>query len=508
MARARSVRTGFRANRFSAAHLLLLGGLAAGAALHFAFAARRIAERPLFQNEYRNMGLNIAADGVMKDISGPGPSARRMPLYPVFLSVFSAPGDRGLPAYGAQALLGVLSVLLAFTAACGLGGPAAGLAAAAAVALDGSVFGMFAATGVECLFAFAILVSFNAVLLWAEKPSARTAALAGLGIGATLLCRSTLILLPPLLAAAALRGSRGLRKTAGLLVLFSYLPLAPWAARNAVLLKGFIPFENFSPAPVLYAASQGKMTLPDPWEAVADAGKQAGRDVFSMSDLEKSRLMTRLALENIARSPEDYALGALKRLIGYWNYRLVLFIPALFWLIRRRPGPAPALAGVFAACFSVNALVTLDAAAAERVLYPALPVLDCVAAAALAGLYGLGGGADSRRPRATRPILPACAAALALLAAATYFFLARETWRYGVRGAPVPGETAQLRDLEEETRLFPQEAKLYNDVGVLLLLEGRKREAAERLQKAVELDPLSKESSDNLAEARRALKLP
>lgn len=458
--------------------------------------------RPFYQNEYRDMGLNIRAHGLMKDVSGPGPSARRMPLYPVLVGLVSAPGDRGRPLFWAQFLLGLLSLALVFEAARALGGPAAGALAAAAAGFDPRVRAACGEIGVECLFSFTVLAALCALVAWAARPTRRSAVLAGLALGACLLCRSTLLLVPPALAAAVFlaRDLAGLRRTVRLLALCAALPLVPWAARNAVLLKGFVPFENYTAAPNVYAASVGGVDLPDPWAAVDDAQRSSGRDLRALSDLERGRALDRLALANVRSRPVRYAASTLLRLGAFWGWQGLLFIPILVWLLRRA-GPAPAVAAAFVACFSAHALLALDAAGGSRYLVPALPALYAVAAAAVAGLAARAapGPAPSRA-------LGAAGAVLLLLAAGAAAVSAKETWTYGLRGVPAPAEDAQLADLEAESGFFPNEAKLDNDAGVVLLVLGRDERAEERLERAARLDPGSAEAAANLAQARRRLR--
>lgn len=479
----------------------LLSSIAAAAVLFALPGINAAMDRPIFQNEYRNMGLNLAAHGLMKDVSSPRPTALRLPLYPAFVSLLSSPGDGGQPVRYAQLGLLAISVLLAFNAGALLAGAPAGLLAAAATAAVPQLRQACGFFGVEILFSFTLLTALNAALYWARSPSPRTAVLAGAAIGMTLLCRSTLFLLPPLLLAAARLAAdwQRLRRGAWLLLLCAYLPLSPWAARNLALHGAFIPLESFTPAPNLYAASKGELYLPEPWTALSDASREAGKDLFSLDLREKERELWTLALRNISAAPLRYLKTSAIRLLLLWKWWLLLFLPAMAWLALKKPGAPAAVTAAFAAYFSVHALLALDSENSLRYAAPALPLLCALAAAAAISLAGA-----ERGPAPMRKVFVACFSGLAMFSAWTGILLTMETWRYGVKAIPIPGETAQLSDLEAQLAVFPGEAKLHSDIGVLLLLEGRREEAAGRFRTALELDPTSAEYSANLTVALKA----
>ena len=171
----------------------------------------------------------------------------RMPLAGIVLAWYNGHAPSWLRAVAAP-LLWAGPVVLAFELGCLLQGPGGGALAAVLAALPWSP----SETGMGEELVYKLLVGLVVLLLaWrASWPSWKRSAVLGLGIGVSLLCRSPLFLLPPLLAAYDLlrrdpeRSRRDRLLGAAALLLASYILLTPWVLMNLRLHGRFIPLED------------------------------------------------------------------------------------------------------------------------------------------------------------------------------------------------------------------------------------------------------------------------
>lgn len=181
-----------------------------------------------------------------------------------------------------------------------------------------------------------------AALVWrtASPTPARTAVLAA-AVGASLLFRSPLAFLPPLLAVLewAARRERGRAWSANALILMTvpYLPLLPWAVMNWFVYRQFSFFERGESLPNIVTAAGGLVHYSEAfWR----------EQVRSEPRLQSQSLLRFLnwAFREIARHPIRYAEGFGGRLsyaagLQPW---LFAFAGAGAWAQRRNP-PAGAL---------------------------------------------------------------------------------------------------------------------------------------------------------------------
>ncbi len=146
------------------------------------------------------------------------------------------------------ALIGSLSVLLAFLIASRLSGPLAGLIAAVVVAGYPALLqyqGMLMTEPLAVTLLAATLLAF----LWAgDERRAGAWALPGLLLGMLALVRPDYLLFAPVLAIVALFRARGRSgawgpglAAAALLLAAFLLPIVPWTVRNAIVLDRFVP---------------------------------------------------------------------------------------------------------------------------------------------------------------------------------------------------------------------------------------------------------------------------
>lgn len=219
----------------------------------------------------------------------------------------------------------------------------------------------------ELLYAAAVLVA-AAALAWRQpKPSPKRTLVLALALGATLLIRSPLALLGPLLAALMARKRKW--KDAAIMLFAPFLWLLPWLSLNYAAHGRFIPFENAAANLNLMAGAVGlRETVEGSWDSLGDEPSHPHASA------------ERAALAQIARRPGRYALSVLDRI--WFTFTLS---PALFllggwyvWRARRRPG-VPALALLCGYYVLVHCLLAVE----KRYFAPLWPILAVLAASAL-----------------------------------------------------------------------------------------------------------------------------
>lgn len=329
-------------------------------------------------------------------INEPG-IAYSMPLLSVLMTLADFEPARLLAAVSA-ALAGI--VLLAWNLGRARAGAAGGLVcalAAAAVSLW-----LPAPHDPEQVF-FTLLI-----LLWLNLEAAREAApgplaslLSGLALGVTLLTRSTLFLLPPLMAALQLRGSRpraALLKEAALFLLGAYALLVPWARLNHFVYGKFVPFE--------YGRADSNVIT-----GVLGSVYTMEGNPRALAGLSRDENALAWAARRVAESPLAYAGSTLKRV---WHilliYPLLALLAAAALLYLRRSAP-PGAAAVTLYFIAVHSLMSIEL----RYFYPLAYLLALLAAAGLCGALRLPAPPAGTGAAAARlALLPALLAALAV----------------------------------------------------------------------------------------------
>jgi 4-amino-4-deoxy-L-arabinose transferase-like glycosyltransferase len=366
---------------------MLLASLALGGALRWS-AAGKPAGLPAFwegDGEYYGIGGDLADAGAYRMFPGWPRTAYRMPLYPTFLAAARrlAPGPR--PARRLQALLDLATLCGVALIAALAAGPLGGGLAALLYALAPLPVAQVPVLMLESFFSFLVVAAALALMLWRRKPaSAARGAAAGAALGLTLLCRSTLFAVPGLVLLALWRAAprpRRLAPSAAAFLAACYLGLAPWIARNAVVFRAFVPFENGAAAFPAWGASLGLLpaiTVPSMIDGGLEPdalarGQRAG-------ETERGRFLFRLALQGVARRPLRYAAECLRRVPLLWQEQVVwLLLAALGLLAPRRLWRALAVPWLLIAYFNVYALMGVQPRYAR-------PAFGLVCAAAAAGL--------------------------------------------------------------------------------------------------------------------------
>jgi tetratricopeptide (TPR) repeat protein len=295
----------------------------------------------------------------------------------------------------------------------------------------------------------------------ARAPSPRRSVLFGLGVGASLLYRSTLVFFPPILVVfERFLAPKDSKKRGHLaLLLVPYLFLLPWIAMNRAVHHRFIPLENGEASAGVVEGALG-MTMKDELGWKAPLG---GRPVFAW------------AAATMRDNPVRYARGFLARLAYAAGLQPLLFLLAVagVWRHRRRPEIA-ALAAL-----SVYWLLAHCAMAVLPDYFDALwPVLAVLSAAAF---FPLGGGAQ--KPDLAGGVLKlSLGAALAL----SVFTLGAVVSRARSAGAP---QAPWREQLDAALLRSPDDPWLLFERGARLLRSGRLDEALADLDRSIALRP-------------------
>lgn len=442
---------------------LALFGLICAVGLALRWGASRLPVQ-FAQADYLLLGENLVDHRLLGEEERPG--AFRGILFPAVIALTKESwSPLRLPFPSWQALLSAAAVPAAALLGLLLGSPAGGLLAALLVALEPSLAAAVPGYNIEPFLGLLVLLVCAALLLWEKAAGRREALLAGAAIAVSLLCRSTLFLLPPFLL-AVLRLHPRLRRLRGgwwALLAAAYIPLAPWALRNYWHFGAPTPFELRAANRNFYAASLGFVENNDGY------GYQdvlAGRlDTAPLSANDPIERIGGMAWENVRQDPGAYAASTLKRFALSLRLHWVLWLLAGLFLYRRRRQDGPwLLAAVCLYFFAVHSPMSWE----TRYFEPIVPVLCALAGCGLAELLRL--DAPSPLPGGTAWLAkPLAAICLALYLLGTGYLAAEAAWKLLPCRVPA-SPLSQLRCAEDE------------------LSRGRGREAAAALDRARRLE--------------------
>jgi hypothetical protein len=260
------------------------------------------------------------------------PTAYRPPLYPLVLAPLVAAFGGGAPlgaaVGGLHAVVGAATVLLTGLTARRWGlGPGPALAAAIVVAFDPVLVAQSRMVMTETLTALLLSASLAALAL----PAPRGAALGGLALGLSALCRPSTLPAAGLIAAMGVLigpGTRAQRFCRGAIVgLTTVAVLAPWAVRNARVLGEPVwttTHGGYTLAlannPTYYAE-----VLDGPPGAVWSGANQkrwfdaVGPTVAGLSEPAADRRLRDNALALLRTRPRDFARATAARLSRFWS---------------------------------------------------------------------------------------------------------------------------------------------------------------------------------------------
>ncbi|MDP3540986.1 MAG: glycosyltransferase family 39 protein [Elusimicrobiota bacterium] len=311
-----------RAALFLAAALVLAGGALRA---HQAWSHRDVYLPASMQEEgYYETAIGLLSYRTFSiGVPNATPRSWRGPIYPVFIALvesFSPVPEPGRVRL-AQAALATLSILLVFVLGWTVVSPPAGLLAAALLAFDANHAAAVTSLNIHGFYSFLVLAICAALILWSERPTAKTTLLTGVFMGLTLLCRSSHFLLVPFMAAAAWRwrpltGPRW--RAPALLILGAALALAPMAARNRAVTGRWLLFPDaYGGAVALFGATTGKQGLMSYSVEQALELAEEAEPGFKASEPASSDLhaaILDLAVRRIAADPLGFAAQCLGRL--------------------------------------------------------------------------------------------------------------------------------------------------------------------------------------------------
>ena len=426
--------------RGTAAASLALAVLVGGAlrARHLQGVGERYAPRIDAEEGYYEAGLGQLSCHRLARIPDAAPTDFLPPLYPSFFALTESFFARPSPYHArlAKALLSTLAVAAAGLLGWRLFSPLAGVFAGALLALNPGDVLAVTKLNIHAFYGTSLLALGIALVLWLEKRDGLRAALLGLMIAATLLCRPAHFPFPLLLAAACLwrwKFPEGARRALLPVAAAAALFLAPMAVRNGLQFGAWWPFDNKGSIILMHSAV-GPHVETGLGEALADAEAVApGFKARGLSGRALDQELIRLALVQIARSPWRYAGYCLQRFFTYWSGLWLYLVLGAYALWRRRGDRALEALVLTAASLSGYAF----AGGASQYRASAVPLLCVIAGAGLARIPALGSApaesaALKRRLSGAVALLPA---AFAAVYAAMLVFLALELRDNPVRGA-------------------------------------------------------------------------
>lgn len=456
--------------------------------------------------EYYESGVALGETGLFSpDSEGLEPRAWRGPVYPAFIALVEAPFKSPWPGHIsiAQTVLSLAGIVSAAALTFLLGGPVAALCTALFLAFDPAQILAVSSLNIHGFYGWSVLALAAAAAL--SPP-----AVVGLSLAGSLMVRSAHFLAAPLLALVAAR--RFGPKAAASVLLWTAVGLAPWTARNAVRIGGFVPLDAGGGYYSLLNASQGGLGAASVEEAT-DLAEQL-RPGFTAKHASQAELesgLRALAFEEIARAPWAYLTSTVQRLFVFWRPLWPFVLLAALAFFRRKPDDALISVACVAVSFSAYAAIgghpTYELGAA-----PVMAVLaGCGAASLLKPVT-----APAAWTALARKTLFAWIGAFLLLAAGVSVWSLVDASRAG-RPAPAYAGPRVLSLIErgsvisggrwwKSASTAELRAKPLRNEGVRLFRAGKIEDALASFRKAVASSPRGAEDRLNLCVALGALK--
>jgi 4-amino-4-deoxy-L-arabinose transferase-like glycosyltransferase len=337
----------------------------------------------------------------------PGATARRPPLYPVFLSLFyRALGQNYLSILVVQALIGTLACYLVYALALSaFGNRPAALIALALSAVYPPFIRYCAGLLTEIIFLTLTLAAFLAAHAVVTNGRYRTSILAGLVGGLATLCRPTAMFFLPLQAVFLfwmVGGRSAARRWVSHMLAYAVafsIVMSPWVIRNYLAFDAFIP--GFTSAGYnlfmgTYPPSRGLANLEPKYYP-----EELRRELEGAGEVETDAIFRAAALKNVADQPFEYVkLVSMKLVRGWFVIKpgcrwtptplsvavhgplLLLAFAGIYLEWRRRP------LGTFIVAAGAIAFTGFHALVVSNLRYnlPAMPFAIILASVALAAL--------------------------------------------------------------------------------------------------------------------------
>lgn len=307
--------------------LLLIGVVAFVTRLGFAllFPAPVLSDASDYQQLAQNL-LSQHRFGI-----GSQPYSYRTPFYPLFLALVSALFGNGLfPVFVVQAVLGAGTALLAFKLGQLLSISRVGLIAGALVAIEPQLVIFSGVLLTETLFTFLLVAALFTTLWGLNSPKPLRFVSAGILWGLSALTRPVglaylvVVLAVRLIAQPRERG-RFLARYA-LILSLSLITLAPWAIRNTLVQKQFVPLTTMGGVNFWIGdnpQSKGTYDFPKSDNPLIDP---------SLSEVARDRLGYQEGLKFIFSSPLSFLRNA-----GLKSALMINPLPDPYWAERTMP---------------------------------------------------------------------------------------------------------------------------------------------------------------------------
>ena len=246
----------------------------------------------------------IGADGT------PEATANQEPVYPLFLTLF------GKWVLVLQVILWLgVARLLAWLAHRLVGAPEAWTAIA--VALWPPLVIYVLRYHPLALRSSCLVLALSAAFFYRQEPSAKRAVVFGLALGGAALTRATFYVLPVLLLPWAM-GRR--YRHAALALGVAALVVAPWIARNRLVLDAWVPGTTTSGLMALSGNHPGASGVLDD-ASLGWAMAQLPRELWFRPEPERDRLLRDRALAFWLEQPREAAILYMKKLLYLWTWR-------------------------------------------------------------------------------------------------------------------------------------------------------------------------------------------
>jgi 4-amino-4-deoxy-L-arabinose transferase-like glycosyltransferase len=264
------------------------------------------------------LASNLARDGVL--VSNDGRYAARMPLYPLFLSLFAGAGVSGiLAARLAQALLSAVLTFCVWRLAQTAAGPRAGLVAGAISCLDPFAIFFCNLLLTETVFSLlAVVLTGSAWKLLTASGDRRLAGTAGFAAAgaAAVLTRPTTLGWLILLWLSILMLCPNRRRAAAVLVtsvVLLVLAMLPWGLRNRRQIGA-----------CAWLSTNGGVTLYDGQGPQADGSSNQAflaemPELAGLNEVQRDRRLRELALAQIQADPQRVLRLAAVKFKRIWN---------------------------------------------------------------------------------------------------------------------------------------------------------------------------------------------
>jgi 4-amino-4-deoxy-L-arabinose transferase-like glycosyltransferase len=266
------------------------------------------------EKEYYSIASNIVTNGSYS-LDGIHPTTYRPPAYPLFLSLFLFIGFKIIHLRILNFIMLAGSMFLLYKVVQKHSSTIAGLISVFLIMFYPVLF-YSAGTLYPQTFGSFLLMIFVYYIFFNERYSNKRSILAGLAIGILMLSISTFVFVFVVTLLFLIFHRRDF-KTASLVILVSCIVVAPWVARNYLVLNAFVPFSTNSGINLLLGNSPN--TMPNSGVNV-DLSMYSSR-TSSMSEIQKDTYYRSEAIRFITENKEKAVTLYVKKVLNYFNYR-------------------------------------------------------------------------------------------------------------------------------------------------------------------------------------------